>query len=424
MRATDLDDHLAVLGGGPFSGAILTAEIDGETSITSSPIGGDPSRAESRSFVFAIARDEDAAPACGEGAGEGRRGGRLAHAPLAGHEEKALLLQVGDRARHTRQAVVLGEGFEAKHVVETPDERVSRSVGNSREPASAQRLWTPAHRRGLFRETACDAASLLVHARGSMRVTDDGVKRASQRLEAPLSVEMLGEAHRVFGRRAAILSSMQKAGSVLCHMAERAGLSVRRRLRRHRRPSRARRSPPATRSRKSHRHLSIVTLAPERSLADQIRDEGLLYLTKEGQERCCDLRKSAPLRAIRGRYDAFIGGLRRDEGGLRGAVRAVALDPEMNALRIHPLVAATGEDLDRYLPRNTPTPRRTPSTTWGFSFDRLLHLHHPGPRRTSRRARRALAPPRRRGLLWDQPDRPGLDAAPVELDDRYAPFFA
>jgi phosphoadenosine phosphosulfate reductase len=78
----------------------------------------------------------------------------------------------------------------------------------------------------------------------------------------------------------------------------------------------------------------------------------VLYLSKEGQERCCELRKSAPLRALRGRYDALVSALRPDEGGARARVQPFGLDAEMNALRVHPFASFTGADLDAYLTRN------------------------------------------------------------------------
>jgi phosphoadenosine phosphosulfate reductase len=99
----------------------------------------------------------------------------------------------------------------------------------------------------------------------------------------------------------------------------------------------------------THPHLRVRTLAPERAFADQTRDEGVLYLTREGQERCCDLRKSAPLRAIRGEYDAFLAPLRRDEGGRRANLKVVELDPELGLLRIHPFARLTRAELLGYL---------------------------------------------------------------------------
>lgn len=181
-----------------------------------------------------------------------------------------------------------------------------------------------------------------------MRITVADLDALNRRLEGAEPLDVLRFARETFGERAAILSSMQRAGAVVCHLADRAGLSfdvvfvdtgV------------LHAETLATRDALAagHPHLRVVTLRPERTFAEQTADEGLLYLGKEGQERCCELRKTAPLHAIRGRYDALISALRRDEGGARAAVRTFGLDPEMNALRVHPLAALPREALDRYL---------------------------------------------------------------------------
>src|SRR5687768_15793970 len=137
-------------------------------------------------------------------------------------------------------------------------------------------------------------------------------------------IDILRRVHQTFGPRAAILSSMQRAGTMLCHLADRAGLSfdvlfvdtgV------------LHPETLATRDRlaATHHHLRVITLEPKESFAAQTAREGLLYLSKDGQERCCQLRKSDPLLAVRGRYDVFIGALRRDEGGRRSKTRFIDL---------------------------------------------------------------------------------------------------
>ncbi len=180
-----------------------------------------------------------------------------------------------------------------------------------------------------------------------MRIFRRDLETINGQLEGKTPLEILRWAHETFGDRVAMLSSMQRAGTALCHMADRAGLSfdvvfvdtgVL-----HQETLRTREELART-----HPHLRIVTLAPERTFAEQTRDEGLLYLTREGQERCCDLRKNAPLRAIVGRYDAFISALRRGEGGSRSRIGVVELDPEMRSLRVHPLATLAREDLDAY----------------------------------------------------------------------------
>src|SRR5262245_20701294 len=134
-----------------------------------------------------------------------------------------------------------------------------------------------------------------------MRLSRRDLESINLRLEPCSPLEILKWAHETFGERAAILSSMQKSGSALCHMADRAGLSfdvvfvdtgVLHQVTLRTRDELSR----------THRRLRVVTLSPERTFDEQTRAEGLLYLSKEGQERCCDLRKSAPLRAVRGRY--------------------------------------------------------------------------------------------------------------------------
>lgn len=161
-------------------------------------------------------------------------------------------------------------------------------------------------------------------------------------------VEILRQIHGAFGSKAAVLSSMQRAGSVLCHQADRARLafdvvfvdtgvlhpetlSTRDRL-------------AAT-----HPTLRIVTLEPKESFEEQTRRAGLLYLSKEGQERCCELRKSEPLEAVRGRYDVLVGALRRDEGGRRTKTRFVDLDPGLGVLRVHPFASMTRSDIAAYI---------------------------------------------------------------------------
>lgn len=181
-----------------------------------------------------------------------------------------------------------------------------------------------------------------------MRLTERDLDAVNARLEAASPAEILRFVADVFGDRAAVLSSMQQAGTALCHMADRAGLSLdvlfvdtgvlhAETL--------------ATRDElaRTHPHLRVITLHPDQTFARQTAAEGLLYLSKEGQERCCDLRKSTPLRRVKGRYDALISALRRGEGGARARVRPVGLDPELGALRFHPLHALGHSDLAAYL---------------------------------------------------------------------------
>jgi phosphoadenosine phosphosulfate reductase len=139
----------------------------------------------------------------------------------------------------------------------------------------------------------------------TLRFSSRDLTTINAKFEGRTPREILAFAHQTFGPRAAIMCGMQRAGTALCHMADRAGLAfdvlfvdtgVMHDETRWTRDELAR----------THPHLRVHTLHPARSFAEQTREEGLLYLSREGQERCCDLRKSAPLFALRGRYDALV----------------------------------------------------------------------------------------------------------------------
>jgi phosphoadenosine phosphosulfate reductase len=159
--------------------------------------------------------------------------------------------------------------------------------------------------------------------------------------------ELLRWAKATFGGRLAALSAMQKAGSVICHMIYEYRLDV-----------------PVlfvdtgvmfqetldTRDRLAHEYgLTIITLQPKETMAEQTRRLGVLYLDPDGQKQCCLLRKIEPLRSARGQFDGLIGSLRRAEGGRRGDVPILAIDPEMNAIRVNPLAKFSDESLERYI---------------------------------------------------------------------------
>lgn len=174
-------------------------------------------------------------------------------------------------------------------------------------------------------------------------------------LEALAPESTLAQIHRAFGARAAILCGMQLSGTVLCHLADRAGLAfdvlfvdtgVLHAETLATRDALAAACP----------RLRVITLRPAQTFAEQTRAHGLLYLSKEGQERCCDLRKSAPLAEVRGRYDVLLAGLARDEGGKRARLRAIELDVPNQVLRVHPLVKEPRAMLDDYVRRHPDVP--------------------------------------------------------------------
>lgn len=160
-------------------------------------------------------------------------------------------------------------------------------------------------------------------------------------------VELLKWALDTFGPRVAILSAMQRAGSIVCHMASQAGLK-----------------PDVlfvdtgvnfqetleTRDRVGREYgLNVISLTPDLTMEQQTAKYGPLYLTVEGQKQCCEMRKNVPLAKIKGKYDALIGSLRRGDGGKRGRTPILAIDREMNVLRVNVLANFTDEQFNEYL---------------------------------------------------------------------------
>lgn len=162
--------------------------------------------------------------------------------------------------------------------------------------------------------------------------------------------ELLRWAKDTFGDRVGAISSMQKSGCMVCHMLHSESLTM-----------------PIlfvdtevlfnesleTRDRIAEAYgLEVRTLTPRQTMAEQTAEQGVLYLTPEGQKQCCDLRKTQPLLEVADQFDALVGSLRRSDGGKRESCPVVAIDPKMNCLRINPLVLIDDDQLNAYLAEN------------------------------------------------------------------------
>jgi len=183
-------------------------------------------------------------------------------------------------------------------------------------------------------------ATLTQHQLHDMNVT----------LEERTPLELIQWACDLFGPRTAILSAMQKAGSVVCHMAHTlklpldvlfvdTGVHFQETL--------------DTRDRIAREYgLNVVTFTPELTMEQQTARHGVLYLSQFGQERCCDMRKTQPLLAVKGRYDALLGSLRRGDGEKRAKVPVLAVDPKLNCLRVNVLATFHDQEFKEYVAQN------------------------------------------------------------------------
>ncbi len=179
------------------------------------------------------------------------------------------------------------------------------------------------------------------------RLTQADLIDLNQTFEERTPQELLAWAKKAFGDKVAALSAMQEAGCVICHMLSTAkldihvlfvdtGVNFQETL--------------DTRDRIIKEYgVDIVTLYPKQTMAEQTQQHGILYLTVDGQKQCCHMRKVEPMNEVAGRYHAFIGSLRRGEGGQRAMCPILQVDTENNTLRINPLAMMTNEQMEAYV---------------------------------------------------------------------------
>jgi len=182
------------------------------------------------------------------------------------------------------------------------------------------------------------------------RLTQADLVELNKTFEERTPQELLRWTNDVFGGRVAALSSMQEAGNVVCHLMHSLQLEI----------------PVVfvdtgvlfeetlwTRDQIADRYgLTVRTLQPEMTMKEQTEKFGVLYLTPEGQKQCCEMRKTTPLDAVKGEYDALIGSLRRADGGQRQTCPVLAVDPRLNCLRINVLVNFDDDQMRNYIEEN------------------------------------------------------------------------
>jgi len=182
------------------------------------------------------------------------------------------------------------------------------------------------------------------------RLTQADLVDLNKTFEQRTPAELLSWCAEMFGSRVAVLTSMQKSGNVVCHMLKTLELPVKvlfvdtgvlfaETLQ--------------TRDRLITEYgLDIQTLQPRLTMEQQTSEFGVLYLTPEGQQQCCTMRKTEPLLDVKEDFDCLVGSLRRSDGGKRAQCPILAVDPPMNCLRVNPLVNFGDEELQDYIDDN------------------------------------------------------------------------
>lgn len=97
--------------------------------------------------------------------------------------------------------------------------------------------------------------------------------------------------------------------------------------------------------------VKIERRHPAQTLAEQERLEGP-QLYSHDPDRCCGIRKVAPLADALRPYRAWISGIRRDQSSTRAGTELVQWSARHNLVKINPLAYWTERDVWRYIQAN------------------------------------------------------------------------
>jgi phosphoadenosine phosphosulfate reductase len=94
--------------------------------------------------------------------------------------------------------------------------------------------------------------------------------------------------------------------------------------------------------------VNLITLRPRQTVAEQDASYGP-RLHDRDPDRCCALRKIAPLDRALARYDAWATGLRRAQSPTRAAAPVVSYDAARGKVKIAPIAAWSDADVENYI---------------------------------------------------------------------------
>ena len=169
-------------------------------------------------------------------------------------------------------------------------------------------------------------------------------RRAGRELDAAPAQEIVRWAVQTFGARFAVASSMQDA--VLVHLVSQVvpgvdvlfldtGYHFAETLG-------TRDAVAAT------YNVNLITVTPRQTVAEQDASYGP-RLHDRDPDRCCGLRKVAPLDRALARYDAWATGLRRAEAPTRSGTPVVSYDAQRGKVKVAPIAAWSDADVEDYI---------------------------------------------------------------------------
>jgi phosphoadenosine phosphosulfate reductase len=93
--------------------------------------------------------------------------------------------------------------------------------------------------------------------------------------------------------------------------------------------------------------VTIVDVLPKLTVAEQDAEYGA-KLYERDPASCCRMRKVEPLKAALGGYEAWVTGIRRDEGPTRADTPLVTFDEQFGLVKLNPLAAWTFDEVVDY----------------------------------------------------------------------------
>ncbi|MFL6152205.1 MAG: phosphoadenylyl-sulfate reductase [Ornithinibacter sp.] len=93
--------------------------------------------------------------------------------------------------------------------------------------------------------------------------------------------------------------------------------------------------------------VTIVDVLPKLTVAEQDAEYGP-RLHERDPAACCRMRKVEPLKAALGGYEAWVTGIRRDEGPTRADTPLVTFDEQFGLVKLNPLAAWTFDEVVDY----------------------------------------------------------------------------
>jgi phosphoadenosine phosphosulfate reductase len=97
--------------------------------------------------------------------------------------------------------------------------------------------------------------------------------------------------------------------------------------------------------------VNVVTATPAITVAEQDAAYGKDLFDRD-PERCCAIRKVAPMEAALVHYDSWATGVRRDESPTRANTPVVAWDARRRKVKVNPIARWTQAQVDTYIAQN------------------------------------------------------------------------